>query len=253
MNKIKEYIDFKIDKKLAIYFIISFMLFTVIGTLTHEMGHITVAKYFGYETELHYGSMNYFHKGEKNDIDAIRHFEILKENFEAIKNDEYFKGKEEYLLLDKLLDKKYPPYKNDHYIIWGGPIQTILTSFLGLFILYYRKSKKKVSFQILDWIGIFLSLFILREVFNFVMAMFSFFVHSNFNFHGDEFRLSRYYGCNEWVIPFFTVLLGIWISLYIIFKVIPKKHRFTFILSGLIGGILGFLIWFGVIGKYFLP
>ncbi len=34
-------------------------MFTVVGTLSHEYGHIVVAKYLGYETKLHYGSMNY--------------------------------------------------------------------------------------------------------------------------------------------------------------------------------------------------
>ncbi len=38
---------------------LTFILFTVLGTLTHEGGHIAAAKYYGYETTLHYSSMNY--------------------------------------------------------------------------------------------------------------------------------------------------------------------------------------------------
>jgi hypothetical protein len=37
---------------------LTFILFTVLGTLTHEGGHIAAAKYYGYEPTLHYGSMS---------------------------------------------------------------------------------------------------------------------------------------------------------------------------------------------------
>jgi len=38
-------------------FFISFYLFTIIGTITHELGHIYVAHQLGFATELHYASM----------------------------------------------------------------------------------------------------------------------------------------------------------------------------------------------------
>lgn len=39
--------------------VLTFVVFTIIGTLSHELGHIAVAKYLGYSTTLHFGSMNY--------------------------------------------------------------------------------------------------------------------------------------------------------------------------------------------------
>ena len=48
-----------IDIKALLFLTITFVVFTVIGTVSHEYGHILVAKYFGYETTLHYGSMKY--------------------------------------------------------------------------------------------------------------------------------------------------------------------------------------------------
>ncbi len=48
-----------------------FILFTAIGTVSHEYGHIAVAKFHGYETELHYGSMNYYPPGYKQDEDYL--------------------------------------------------------------------------------------------------------------------------------------------------------------------------------------
>jgi hypothetical protein len=40
-------------------FTTAFILFTINGTLSHELGHIAVAKLLGYETTLHFGSMNW--------------------------------------------------------------------------------------------------------------------------------------------------------------------------------------------------
>ena len=51
----------------AIRIACTFIFFTVIGTLSHEYGHIAVAKYFGYETELHYGSMEFDDVSKKQD------------------------------------------------------------------------------------------------------------------------------------------------------------------------------------------
>jgi len=248
-----KYVVFGFYKKTFFILMGTFMLFTVIGTLTHEMGHIAVAKYYGLDTELHYGSMNYFDEGEREDKDVIRYFEIFKNNIKAIQKKEDFKEQDEYLRLDKLLDERYPPIKHSIFILIGGPLQTILTSFLGMLILYYRKPKQHIKFKLLDWLGVFLSLFILREVFNVVMAIYRTIVFSESNFYGDEFRISRYYELNEWIIPVITFILGILISLYVIFKVVPIKYRITFIASGLAGGILGFLIWFGGVGKILLP
>ncbi|MDT0295702.1 hypothetical protein ACFQ3R_14905 [Mesonia ostreae] len=63
-------ITFNFYKNLFVRFIIVFILFTAIGALSHEFGHIAVAKYLDYETELSYGSMNYYPNGYKEDIDV---------------------------------------------------------------------------------------------------------------------------------------------------------------------------------------
>ncbi|MBQ0785943.1 MAG: hypothetical protein KBT69_00475, partial [Oceanihabitans sp.] len=73
------------------------------------------------------------------------------------------------------------------------------------------------------------------------------------NFYGDEFGISRYIGFNQWIVPSISFILGLAISLFIIFKVIPIKYRFSFIISGFIGGLLGFAIWFGFLGSIILP
>jgi hypothetical protein len=244
----------KINFKLSVIFISSFILFTIIGTLSHEFGHIIVAKFLGYETELSYGSMSYNHKGYNEDENAKLLIKLYEDNLIAISNNQEFPDKSRYEELSLIINEEYPTNKeHGFWITFGGPIQTILTGILGLLILGFRKAKGKYEFKFLNWLGVFLSLFVLREVFNLVMAFAKSILFSKSNFYGDEFRISRYLGFNEWMIPIITGLLGLIISLYIIFWVIPFQHRLTFIFSGFIGGILGYLFWFYWLGKLILP
>ena len=68
-----------INIKYLFVFSILFILFTVIGTVSHEYGHMAVAKYLGYETVLHYGSVNYYPIGYLDDKDAIEYNSLTKE------------------------------------------------------------------------------------------------------------------------------------------------------------------------------
>lgn len=235
--------------KFSIVIIFSFILVTVIGTISHEFGHIAVAKYFGYDTTLDYGSMNYYPRGYLEDSDLKEINSLVEKynynNYEAWPNEIKLTVEE----LSESLDKKYPSISLNHtfWIIMGGPAQTLLTSCLGLFILFMRRKKWSYGFKSVDWIAVFMALFALREVFNFVTASYSSIFNSKSHFHADEFRISTYLGFNEWVIPILTLILGLLMSCYVIFKILPIKYRFTFILSGLVGGITGYALWFGVL------
>ena len=90
----------------AIRIACTFIFFTVIGTLSHEYGHIAVAKYFGYETELHYGSMGFDYASKKQDPMFWEIKKIIKENEEAFKNREDFPSKPRYLELVEKLNTK---------------------------------------------------------------------------------------------------------------------------------------------------
>ena len=246
-------IKFHFYRELSCYIILSFIVFTIVGTLSHEMGHIAVAKYFGYEAHLSYGSMTYNKIGYNEDVDVQEFKSINKKYAEkgitnpnqlAPEDLKHFRN-----LLDRIEDK-FPIKKIDSLLITiGGPSQTILTCLIGLLALYYRKTKQRDNYKIMDWLGVFLGLFILREVFNTIMALWYVSLGVETYFSGDEFTISRLLGMNQWVIPIITLVIGLVISIYIIFEVIPLKHRFTFIVSGFIGGILGYSIWFGFLGK----
>ena len=194
--------------------------------------------------------MNYFQKGYLED-DNLKEINRLLEVYDYNDYDnwpENLKLKVEALSL--ALDEKYSPIKDNHIlaIAIGGPAQTMLTSFIGLLILYFKRKQHKYRFKILDWLAIILSLFILRPVFNFVTGLYSATMYSKSNFNGDEFKISRLLGYSEWFVPSIALVLGLIISLYVIFKIIPLKYRFSFLISSFIGGILGYSIWFGFLG-----
>jgi hypothetical protein len=229
------------------------MLFTIIGTLSHELGHIAVAKFFGYDTTLDYGSMNYYPKGFLKDEHVIKTKEISKAHIDVDYSEWPKELKHKVEALNEIIKNKYPyddsKKTHDLWITLGGPSQTMFTSFCGLMLLYLRRKQWKTKFIIIDWLAVFMALFAMREIFNYVHALYDLLFNSESDFFGDEYRISRYLGFNEWVFPSLMFLLGLLISMYVIFKIIPLKLRFTFVIGGLLGGISGFLIWFGFLGE----
>ncbi len=236
---------------------IGFILFTVIGTISHEYGHIIVAKSFGYETTLHYGSMNYLPKGYLEDEDVIAVRDLTK-GYVDIEYDSWPKEiKEKAEEYKNTLKKRYWNEKSNNglFITIGGTLQTTLTGTIGLLILIWRrKSIYKKGMKTLDWLVVFLSLFWLREVFNLVTSIGEELILPNGTwFGGDELHISQ--GLNLWsgTIPIILATLGIAVAIYVVFRIIPKNIRLTFILSGIIGGITGFILWMNIIGPKILP
>ena len=232
-------------------------MFTIVGTVTHEYGHIVVAKYFGYETSLHYGSMNYYPEGYLQDEDLEAYKALTRDywdtEYELWPND----VKEKATEYREILQEKYWNEKSDKglFVTIGGPLQTILTGIIGLIILFLRRKSIQIKgLKLIDWLAVFLSLFWLREIFNLVHSFGAEIILPNGSwFGGDEYNISI--GLNLWsgTIPTFLGVIGLLISVYIVFKIVPKNLRLTFILSGLIGGISGFILWMNIIGPKILP
>lgn len=249
--------NISINIKTLIILSIVFILFTVIGTVSHEYGHIAVAKYFGYETTLHYGSMNYYPKGYLEDND-LKELKSLTKDYVNVKYDSWPEEvKEKANEYSNVLQKRYWNEKSNNglYVTLGGPIQTMLTGTIGLLILLYRREFiSRNGMKFLDWFAVFLSLFWLREVFNLVTSIGGELLSPNGTwFGGDEFYISQ--GLNLWngTIPIILAIIGFAISFYVIFRILPHKIRLTFILSGFIGGISGFILWMDIIGPKILP
>jgi len=247
----------KIDIKYLKFITLGFVLFTIIGTISHEFGHIIVAKSLGYETTLHYGSMECYPKGYLDDKDVIA-FKNLTKDYMNIEYKSWPKEvKEKVEEYNNLLQKRYWNEKSNNGLLVtiGGPLQTTLTGTFGLFILIWRRKYiYKNGLKSLDWLAIFLSLFWLREIFNLVTSIGGELISPNGNwFGGDELHISKSLNLWSGTISLILATIGTVIAIYVIFRIIPKKTRQTFILSGFIGGIVGFILWMNIIGPKILP
>lgn len=236
---------------------LGFVLFTAIGTVSHEYGHILVAKAYGYETQLHYGMATFYPKGYTEDPSYI----ALDSLFNEYPKTPYLDLPENVKKLhqkhhDILQERYWNDNSNDGlFITIGGPLQTMLTGICGLTILFCRrKLRAKQGFKLVDWLGVFLSLFWLREVFNLVMSVTRELISPNGEwFGGDEEFISAELGLWDGTLSIILGALGLAVSLFVIFKIVPSPKRFTFIASGLVGGIIGFVLWMDVVGPILLP
>ena len=248
---------FKFQPQLFFLLTLGFVLFTAIGTVSHEYGHILVAKAYGYETQLHYGMASFNPPGYKDDPSYIALDSLFKEYPETPYLDLHENVRKLHQKHHDILQERYwSDDSNDGlFITMGGPAQTMLTGICGLLILFFRrKLRAQQGFKLVDWLGAFLSLFWLREVFNLVMSTTRELISPNGEwFGGDEEVISTELGLWDGTFSMLLGMIGLALSLYVIFKVVPSPKRFTFIVSGLVGGILGFVLWMDVLGPILLP
>ena len=231
---------YKINIKLLIVFILVFIIFTPIGTLTHELGHLFVAKQLSYDTKLHYSSISWESNLKKSVLDRYS-----KNKFE-IENDLPFNEKEIYNKDVKIINR------DDLNILLGGVLQTITVGSI-FFLLFVYSNKKSENFNLLQWTYLFLSLFWLREIFNlFYGFSIGLYKGNNQFFYGDEARIAEILGIKKGSILIPLAILSFGIVYYLI-KLIPLKYKLTFILSGLIGCPLGYFFWMFIFGPLILP
>lgn len=213
-NLLNQWIDFQVDQKLLIKLSITFVFMTVIGTPSHEFGHYVIVEILGMDGEIHYSFMR------------------------ITKNENY-----------RLL------FKWESILIsLGGPIQTMLTGTLGFLFLYEFKSEilKSRKLGIKHWALIFMAMFWLRQTGIVFMLIFVFIFQSR-TMRGDESRVSLKLGWPAYTLDIITGFVGLVIVSTVIFKFIPHNQRFTFILSGLIGGVAGYILWLEILGPKILP
>ena len=187
---------------------------TIIGTISHEFGHYLSAKILGFNSRINYGMT------------------MLENNpNKSMSNKEYF------------------------LFTLGGPIQTILTGTLGLALLFlFRKTFNQTEkLSVLQWTLIFISLFWLRQVANMFTWILFYFINGKFGMRGDEIKIARYLELPKWSVLLTTAVIGAFVLWKVIFIFIPEKVRFTFILSGLAGGICGYIFWLKIFGKILMP
>jgi hypothetical protein len=134
----------------------------------------------------------------------------------------------------------------------GGPLQTMITGTIGL--LFVRRIPRNVqSLSLVQWITIGTSLFWLRQPANLFAAIVSYVSYGYLLKDGDEIWLSRQFGIPDITLLLLTGIVGALVLAYVVFRVIPSQQRITFLMSGLVGGLLGAVLWFNVVGPVILP
>lgn len=202
------------DLTLFISLCLGFILATITGTVTHELAHYITASITGHPAQLHYASTTVLAIDGKPMIDS-----------------------ESFL------------------ITLAGPLQTMITGSIGfLLLLIYRKSFQRGDrLHTSQWLMVFVSLFWLRQVAVFLLWIGNYLVTGETSGRGDEIKLSRYLSLPGWFLISITAVTGICITLIIIFRFIPVKQRKVFIVSGITGGIAGYLLWMQWLGQLFIP
>ncbi len=140
-------------------------------------------------------------------------------------------------------------------ILLGGPLQTMLTGSIGLLLLFiYRKSywaAEKLSFK--QWVIVYLSLFWLRQLSNFSWHIIGYLRRGRFSHRSDENRLDFLLHLPQGTFISITAVLSAIVLIIVVFKFIPKVQRLTFLVSGLVGGLLGFYLWLYSLGALLMP
>jgi len=214
----KKYLPVIFNKRLFLLLSVGFIIATVVGTVSHEYGHYFVAKYCFHR----YARVAYAYT-DWDDSFKFTSLEVAK--------------------------------RMNFYCHTGGPLETMLTGTLGLLLLFiYRKKyqqTERLSFA--QWIPIFLSLFWLRQFFNLIDAFVIIIIKGHIKGIGDEFQLARYLGWSVWSIATVTGIMGAIVLALVIFGFVPVRQRFTFMMAGLAGGLLGAYLWLVLLGPVIMP
>ena len=136
----------------------------------------------------------------------------------------------------------------------SGVLTPILIGIAGLIILFLRRknfTEAPLSFP--QWMLVFASLFLLRQLDNFSFAILRFLATGNFRCRNADTYVSELLNLPSQFIQVLMVIVGIITLAIIVFRFIPKTQRFTFLLSGIVGGVGGYYLWFLQLGKIILP
>lgn len=228
---------------------LGFVLATIIGTVSHEIAHYFTMQKLGEGAILHYDHVQYYHMYDKESqaFDSLYKADSVKINAKAESPE-----KEYFLKYRQQLGNKNA--RHDFIANLAGPLQTVLTGTIGIFILYFRRKKITASgMKVIDWLAVLLAFFWSRQLINLILVVVTHFVLGDSGLRGDEVKLSHYLNLPPITFNALTGIPAALILLWVVFVIIPKQQRFTFIIAGLAGSALGWMVWMEWMGPVLLP
>lgn len=235
--------NLQLHPRLFAFIALGFVIATIVGTVSHELGHIAVARSLGYRTTLRYASMQHNMEDKMDSLGTYydkHHDKIMARADSPDKS--YF-------------TEKYAQLNADGNLInWGGPAQTMLTGTIGLIVLWFRRKKiAAAGMKVADWFWVILAFFWSRQLANLLIVLFFYLRRGKYAGNGDETKISIYYHWPFVTLNAITGMLAAAILTYVVFHIIPKQQRLTFIAAGAAGSVLGWVVWMEWIGPVMLP
>ena len=167
-------------------------------------------------------------------------FEKIIESYRSLGDtSQAFRKDKEWVKLIKLDERNYAIIES------SGNLFTFLISITGLTAWFIRR-RKKIIIKCGDWLALMMSLFFLRET---IIIGIDFIAHRKLC---DEAKFWKYLGLNWYYSDLILFWLGIILLLFILFYVVPKNYRLTFILSGFLGSIISFILIVRFLGNLLL-
>jgi len=239
-------ITYHFNPKLFLYLVLGFVLCTIIGTVTHELGHAAATSLQGRGWKLHYDSMS---PAKSKFIDEFN--AAYEKDKDKIKSKTSSPEKEAFLKLKVDLLKQYK--YEDLLMRLGGPLQTMLTGTVGVFFLWMSRRKKQNNYalSIKEWVLVLIGFFWSRQLG--ILLQKIYYTIIGHQGKGDEEKIARHLHLNQWTVITIWGIMGMFILIWVTFYAIPLQQRLTFITAGLTGSLLGAVLWFAFLGPVLLP
>jgi len=227
--------NFKISQ--TVFGIILFFVFVLVvqvGMIMHENVTKIEAAHLGYEGSFcrAWGYLVFHSDKMQAAFDPF-----WKANTDAIRSRHYFPEKSKW---DALLEID----KRDHaYIELSGLIFTFTFSLIGVIILILKRKSKETNAGLVFWGGIFLSLFIVKELFTstaWILLGFMPCEHAKFSF---------YFKLPIMGTDLFLVGYSLLVSIIVLIYFVPRKRLVPFVVAGIPGGLTGIALWYFFIGR----
>lgn len=219
--------------KLHLKLVLGIILFIIVSTISHEIGHYVISKMFYNNPSLHY-------KSTRNSV--VNKIIPLQDSLRFVKGLSHIKKQD--------LRNKIKKYRKEKVLIkLGGPLINMIIGTIGFLCLILLNSKK--HFELTRWIFMLATLFWARQFFIFPMSIF-FYLKNGHVPLGDEEYISEYFS-----LPFFSMGLSLFLISTIILSIsflksFNKSEITTWFVSGIIGGSIGIILWFYILGPRIL-
>lgn len=216
--------------KLTPWLILGFILTSIVGSLTIEGTRILTGKKLGYEGGFVKGIGIYlfFNPQISEGFDKLM-AEGLP--FEELKNLKDWKS----------LQKQNQD--NQAIIEASGILVTSILTILGILFLMNGRSKT-AEMKLRNWIGFFISLIFVRYLVRYAYTVC--FGHISC----QEFSIFQSFGFVSFLPIYILFGLGIILAFWIVYQ-LPKNLRLLTIMTGMIGGFLGLVIWMKYLGPIY--